>query len=420
MKIALVARHVCAPAAPSGLYAAEQAEHVADLGRALAALGHKVVIYGRKDAPGLPARESLAPGLTARYIKAGPPAPVPVGQPHEHVAEIANYLSAQWRKDMPDVVHAHHWTSGLAALAATRDLPIPVVQTFGSLGIAEQRHGVPGPIQSVRIRMETAVARSVTGVLAVTTDEAAEMAGLAIPGSKVKVVPCGADTSRFDPHRLRSRRHADLRLLHVGSLAEHAGLSTLLKALPDLPGTELVIAGGPDQDELESDIAYKKLGKLAAGLGVADRITFTGHVASKNLPALMSSADLFVSAASYEPYGAAAIRAMACGKPVVANAVGSHADAVVDGTTGLLVTPGRPEVLVRRLRDLLATPVKIMAFGIAAADRARSRYPWERIAAETVAVYERCQARQASTQALAGAPAHAQRTTSQARQGQAA
>ena len=419
MKIALVARHVCAPAAPSGLYAAEQAEHVADLGRALAAQGHKVVIYGRKDAPGMPDRESLAPGLTARYIKAGPPAPVPAGQLHRHVAEIAGHLSAQWRKDMPDIVHAHHWTSGLAALAATRDLPVPVVQTFGSLGVAEQRHGVPGPVQPVRIRMEAAVARSVAGLLAVTTDEAAEMAGFGIPGTKVKVVPCGADASRFDPHRLRSRRHADLRLIHVGSLAEHCGVSTLLKALPDLPGTELIIAGGPDQDELESDIAYKKLGKLAAGLGVAHRVTFTGHVAPKNLPALMSSADLFVSAARYEPYGAAAIGAMARGKPVVAYAVGGHADAVVDGTTGLLVTPGRPEMLVRRLRDLLATPVKIMAFGIAAADRAKSRYPWERMAAETVAVYERCQALP-TAQALSGAPAHAQRTTSQARRGQAA
>jgi len=420
MKIALVARHVCAPAAPVGLYAAEQAEHVADLGRALAAQGHKVVIYGRKDAPGMPDREQLAPGLTARYIKAGPPAPVPVGQLHQHAAEIARYLSAQWQKDTPDIVHAHHWTSGLAALAATRDLPVPVVQTFGSLGVAEQRHGVPGPIQSVRIRMETAVARSVAGLLAVTTDEAAEMAGFGIPGTKVKVVPCGADTSRFDPSRLRSRRRADLRLLHVGSLAEHAGLSTLLKALPELPGTELIVAGGPDQDELESDIAYKKLDKLAAGLGVANRVTFTGHVAQKNLPALMSTADLYVSAARYEPYGAAAIRAMACGKPVVANAVGGHADAVVDGTTGLLVPPGRPEVLVRRLRELLATPVKIMAFGIAAADRAKSRYPWERIAAETVAVYERCQSGRATAQALASAPAHAQRTASQARRGQAA
>src|SRR5215467_12947753 len=102
MKIALVARHVCAPAAPSDPYAAEQAAHVADLGRALAAEGHKVVLYGRKDAPGLPDREALAPGLTARYIKAGPPAPVPADRLASHIAEIAGHLTARWTKDAPD------------------------------------------------------------------------------------------------------------------------------------------------------------------------------------------------------------------------------------------------------------------------------------------------------------------------------
>ena len=420
MKIALVARHVCAPAAPSEPYAAEQAAHVADLGRALAAEGHKVVVYGRKDAPGLPDRETLAPGLTARYIKAGPPAPVPADQLARHVAAIAAHLAARWKKDAPDIVHAHHWTSGLAALAATRELPVPVVQSFGSLGVAEQRHGVPGPERGARIRMETAVARAVVGVLAATADEAAELTGFGVPGIRARIVPSGVDTSRFDPEGPRARRHADLRMLHVGSLADHAGLSTLLRALPELPGAELVIAGGPDQDELESDIAYKKLGKLAAGLGVADRVTFTGQVAVRSLPALMRSADLFVSAARYEPYGIAAIRAMACGKPVVAHAVGAHADAVVDGTTGLLVPPGRPELLVRRLRDLLATPVKVMAFGIAAADRATSRYPWERIATETVAAYERCLASQDPRPARPATLSSARRTVSLSRQGQAA
>jgi glycosyltransferase involved in cell wall biosynthesis len=390
MKIALVARHVTAQASLSDPYAPEQAAHVAGLGKALAAQGHNVVIYARKDAAGLPDRETLAPGLTVRYIKAGPPAPLPADQLPQHVADIGRYLAARWRKDTPDIVHAHHWTSGLAALLAAREVPVPIIQSFGSLGTAEQRYGVPGPRESARIRMETCIARSVTGVLAATSDEVRELSGLGIPASRVRVVPCGVDTGRLRSEGPTAKRQGDLRLLYVGSLAEHSGLDRLIKALPDLPEAELLVAGGPDQDELDSDIGYKKLGKLAAGLGVADRVTFTGRVSDKNLPALMRSADIFVSAARYEPYGAAAISAMACGKPVLAYAIGAFADAVIDGTTGLLLQPGRPELLVRRLRDLLATPMKLTAFGIAAADRARSRYSWERIATETVAAYERC------------------------------
>lgn len=390
MKIALVARHASAPATPSDPYAAEQADHVTGLGRALAAQGHTVVIYARKDAPGLPERETLAQGLTVRYIKAGPPAPVPADELPKYVADIGRYLAARWKKDTPDVVHAHHWTSGLAALLAAREHPVPIVASFGSLGTAEQRHGVPGPRDGARIRMEQAISRSVAGVIAATSGEVADLAAIGVPGSRVRIVPGGVDTARFSQEGPAAKKHADVRLLHVGTLGEHQGLDLLIRTLADLPGAELVIAGGPEPDELDSDITYKKLGKLAAALGVADRVTFTGHVPAKNLPALMRSADVFVSGARYEPLGSAAICAMACGTPVVANSVGAYADAVVDGTTGLLLSSGRPEALVRRLREALAMPMKLTAFGIAAADRARSRYPWERIAAETVAAYERC------------------------------
>ncbi len=421
MKIALVARHASAPATTADPYAAEQAAQVAGLGKALAALGHKVVIYARKDAPGMPDRETLAPGLIVRYIKAGPAAPLPADQLPQHVAEIGRYLAARWKKDTPDIVHAHHWTSGLAAMLAAREVPVPIVASFGSLGIAEQRHGVPGPQDSARIRMEACIGRSVAGVIAHTSDEVSDLAALGIPGTRVRIVPCGVDTSRFQPEGPAAKRQADLRLLHLGSLAEHQGLGKLLPMLADLPGAELVIAGGPDPDDLDSDIAYKKLGKLAAGLGIADRVTFTGQVTGKNLAALIRSADIFISTARYEPFGSAVLSAMACGKPVVASAVGSYADAVIDGTTGLLLPPGRPQLMIKRLRDLLATPMKLTGFGIAAADRARSRYPWERIAAETAAAYERCMAAPAATRpAAAQSLASARRPSAPADQRRAA
>jgi glycosyltransferase involved in cell wall biosynthesis len=320
---------------------------------------------------------------------------------------MGEYLAAHWKKDTPDIVHAHHWTSGLAAMLAAREVPVPIVATFGSLGIAEQRHGVPGPHDGARIRMEACIGRSVGGVVAHTSDEVRDLSRLGIPGTRARVIPCGVDTSRFQPEGPAARRHADLRLLHIGTLADHQGLDQLLRTLPDLPAAELVVAGGPEPADLDSDIACRKLGKLAAGLGVADRVTFTGQISDKNLPSLIRSADLFVSTARYEPFGSAALSAMACGKPIIANAVGGYADAVVDGTTGLLLPQARPQMLVKRLRELLATPMKLTGLGIAAADRARSRFPWERIAAETLGAYERCLAAPAiatpdRTQQLAG------------------
>ena len=79
---------------------------------------------------------------------------------------------------------------------------------------------------------------------------------------------------------------------------------------------------------------------------------------------------------------------MAGGVPVVAAAVGGIIDTVVDGSTGMLVPPRRPDALARALRKLLAEPFWREAYGTAGVDRARSRYSWERIASDTAAVYD--------------------------------
>ena len=124
-------------------------------------------------------------------------------------------------------------------------------------------------------------------------------------------------------------------------------------------------------------------------LGLTDRVIFTGAVGHGALPALLRSADLVVSTCQYEPSGTTSLQAMACGTPVLAPPVGGHMDAVVNGTTGILIPPGRPTVLAQRIRQLLAHPILIEAYGVAAADRAKSRYSWDRIADETLAVYEK-------------------------------
>jgi D-inositol-3-phosphate glycosyltransferase len=197
------------------------------------------------------------------------------------------------------------------------------------------------------------------------------------------------DTKKFKPAGRVAKRNHRPQLIAIGSLAEYRGLDKIMRCLVDLPTVELTIVGGPVAEHLDSDHGYRILGKLAAHLGIADRVRFAGHVSDDELPKLLRSADLLVSAARYEPQGIAAIRAMACGVPVIATSVGSYPDAVIDGTSGMLIPPSRPEMLGGRLHDLLSTPMRLAAFGIAACDRATSRYSWDRIASETVAAYER-------------------------------
>jgi hypothetical protein len=82
------------------------------------------------------------------------------------------------------------------------------------------------------------------------------------------------------------------------------------------------------------------------------------------------------------------VEAMACGTPVVASEDAALGDAIIHGNTGFLVPPAQPAALARRICQLLASPMLLEGYGIAAVSRVRSRYSWERIGQETLAVYE--------------------------------
>jgi glycosyltransferase involved in cell wall biosynthesis len=342
----------------------------------------------------VPERAKLAPGVSVEYV--GPAdSEADAGRSDDahllaQVAAFSQPLHERWSKDRPDVVHALRWTSGLAALSATRDLSVPVVQTFDSLGVAERRHRmIPAGVGTERIRLEPAIGRTVSAVMAGSSDEESDLTRLGIPRRSIRVVPCGVDTDEFSPEGPVYGRNDRRRLVTVADLAtEQEALGNLLRAVSKVPAVELVVAGGPPRDGLRSDLSYRRLAKLADSLDLSGRVFFSGEVGRADLPPLLRSADLFVSVSEYDPSAITSIQAMACGTPVIASAVGCQVDAVVDGTTGILVPPGRPALLAQKIRALLAHPMLLEAFSVAATDRARSRYSWDRIAHETLAVYD--------------------------------
>ena len=385
MKIALVAQH--ATLSPGdGAPQADEDIQLRELSRSLAANGHRVTVYAQRYDTSLPEQAELEPGVRVEYI--GHAGKLDESELLARVPDFSHPLRERWSRERPDVAHALRWTSGLAALAAARDLQIPVVQSFSSLGVAERRHHViPQTAGTERIRLEPAIGRSVTAVVAGSSAEESDLARLGVPRRSIKVIPCGVDTDEFTPEGPVANRTARPRLVTVAELHEHEALATLLQALAKVPGTELVIAGGPPRAELRGDLAYRRLAAIAEGLGVSGRVLFAGQLSRPALPPLLRSADLLVSVSEYDPSGMVSVEAMACGTPVIASAAGGQVDAVVDGTTGIMVPPGRPALLAHRIRQLLAHPMLLEAFSLAAADRARSRYSWDRIAQETLAVY---------------------------------
>jgi glycosyltransferase involved in cell wall biosynthesis len=386
-----------------------QDRRLASLVSALAEQDHDVTVYARRDSETEPEKSEPAPGVTVEHVPAGPAKQLPADSLASYAAEFGQHLARHWQDDAPDVAHAYFWTSGLAALAGARDLGVPVVQTFLSL-----QAGDPAPVAqqptraqptrahaarsqgrpaagggAARLRLEPVIARSVRAVLASSSSEMSTLARLGVRRDSVRLIPRGVDTGKFSPEGPVAHRGSRPRLLCVAPLAPNQGVDVAVRALADIPEAELVIAGGPDHGKLRGDKAYRALLRLASELNVRDRVIFQGSVSDTDLPALLRSADLLVDAPTGEPFATVALEAMACGTPVVASAIGSHLDTIIDGTTGLLVPPGRPGLIAQRIRTLLASPMLLEGFGIAAVDRARARYSWDRIGQETLAIYER-------------------------------
>jgi glycosyltransferase involved in cell wall biosynthesis len=303
-----------------------------------------------------------------------------------------------WVTARPDVVHAHFWMSGLASVEAAASLltPVPVLQTFHALGSVKRRHqGDADTSPAERIDLERGLCCDVSHVIATCSDEVFELRRLGVGSDAVSIVPCGVDTSQFSPDGPVAPRGDRKRLLVLGRLVQRKGQDDAVRALRLVPDAELVVVGGPPADRLASDPEVRRLWAIAAEAGVADRLVFTGSVARADVPGWVRSADVVLAVPWYEPFGITPLEAMACGRPVVATAVGGLQDSVVEGVTGDLVPPRDPERLGAVLAALLADDGRRAAYGTAGVRRAQERYRWSRVVADTETVYRQVLARRA-------------------------
>lgn len=390
MRIAMISEHASPLAHLGGVDAGGQNVHVAELSSALARRGHDVVVYTRRDDPHLPECVETEHGYSVVHVPAGPARVLPKDELLQYMYAFARFLDAQWVADRPDVAHGHFWMSGVATQRAARPHDIPTVQTFHALGLVKRLHqGLEDTSPDCRVSVEARIARDADWVTATSTDEVFELVRMGRARSQTSVVPCGVNIDTFTPDGPIAPRGDQPRIVSVGRLVPRKGFDTLIRALPRVPGAELVVVGGPAQADLADDPEAQQLQRLAAQLGVADRVRLLGAVTRHEMPALLRSADVVACTPWYEPFGIVPLEAMACGVPVVATAVGGIRDSVVDDVTGRLVPPKDPATLGDAIAALLDDRARRRALGAAGRERARARYTWDRVAADTERVYEK-------------------------------
>ncbi|OBF53310.1 glycosyl transferase family 1 [Mycobacterium sp. 852002-50816_SCH5313054-b] len=322
----------------------------------------------------------------AKVIRVGPRAAASPPEVLPYVAEWAQTLERLWASDAPDVVHAYGWLGGLAAQLAARRRGLPIVQSF--LGLAVTSRSASGdPPESERERIEPLLARGATWVTGESTADVDVLARWRHGRAQVSNLCSGVDVEQYSPVGPAAARNGLHRVLCLApNLLECNGFDIAIRALPKVLGAELVVAetaaGDPGRGE-----ARARLERLAAELGVSDRVRFAGRVGDDDLPALLRSVDVVACTPRRPPRATPVLQAMASGVAVVALPIGVLTDAVVDGVTGQVLSQRSPAALAVALRSLLAQSFHCESMGAAGRSRAVSRFTWDRIALDSLKIY---------------------------------
>jgi 1,2-diacylglycerol 3-alpha-glucosyltransferase len=293
-----------------------------------------------------------------------------------------------------EVIHTHHpILLGQTAARKAAELGLPLVFTFHTQ-YWEYTHYVPFPQETIQEFLKNAVHRWLS-------DFMQKCQHLIIPSESMRdilikdyglkdrytVIPTGTNLEPFlqaDGKALRKEQgwQNETVLISVGRLASEKNWDTLLHAFAQVyaerPDLRLVLIGdGPAKDSLQL---------LAAELGLAERVTFTGALPFDEIPRYLKAADAFSFASITETQGIVTIEAMAAGLPVVAVDGSGTRDILEHGKQGFLVE-NDPNALAKGIKKLLSDPGRVKRFSNNALKKAKT-FDVDQLGKQTISVYE--------------------------------
>ncbi|GAA4767413.1 glycosyltransferase family 4 protein [Novosphingobium ginsenosidimutans] len=243
------------------------------------------------------------------------------------VLPLVRRLHAEQKFNLVDAQFFH--PDGYAAVRIAAVLGLPVsIKARG----ADIQHWGRQRATAAQVRK---AGRRATGLLAVSNGLIDDMTALGMPREKITLHRTGLDADLFRPYDRRLCRDQlglprDKPVLAtVGALIPRKGQRYAIEALAKLPGAILLIAGKGDDEAM--------LHRLAAQLGVAERVRFLGAVPHAELPVLLNAADVLVLPSSSEGLANAWVEALACGTPVVTTPIPGAQELITDPDWGRLV-----------------------------------------------------------------------------------
>jgi glycosyltransferase involved in cell wall biosynthesis len=350
--------------------------HFADLSNALAARGHE--IYAAI-APSTPLRQELHAVALSNIIT------LPLRNALDLPSAIR--LARLAREKRIDILHTH----------MARDYPLAAL----AHALAPRSHlVVTRHVLFPLGRLTSMAIGSAARLIAVSEVVARTLrARRILPAHKIVVIPNGINFERFDTATRNLSRDDRRQTLSpsatflvgtVGELSAVKGQDNFIRAAAIVVArsphaVEFVIVG---EDASRTGDTRAQLQRLIAEHNLHGRVHLTGH--RDDVPEILASLDLFVSASRSEAFGLAIVEAMACDVPVVATATEGACEIIEDGTTGKLVPVNDVETLAVAILSLLENSHERGRMSTAARARVRERFSLTQMVEATEEVYNAC------------------------------
>lgn len=256
-------------------------------------------------------------------------------------------LAKHFKEQRTDIAHTHMYRSNTSGTAAARLGGVKVV--------ISHIHNVSHWDDRRQLLMDRRLSRFRDVII--TVSEAVRRDYLErtrVSAEKVVTLYNGVDIEPFRNARFDAEVAEDLGIQKgekvvsiIARLHEqkrHVDFLTMAaKVLEKIPNARFLIVGkGGLQEQLE---------QRAVELGISQRCIFTGH--RNDISQLLALSDVAVSCSDKEGFSLSLVETLAAGVPVVATNVGGNAEAIVDGQSGFIVPPRRPDLLAQHVAELL-------------------------------------------------------------------
>jgi glycosyltransferase involved in cell wall biosynthesis len=290
-----------------------------------------------------------------------------------------------------DLVHAHDWLVGDAAIALKHLFKIPLIATIHATEYGRY-NGLHTDTQRYIAGKEGTLVYNAWRVIVCTGYMRHEVhRALGAPWDKIDVVYNGirAEKKQRDPnfdYRAFRRQYAEDHekiVYYVGRMTFEKGVSVLLNAAPKVLAqtgakTKFVIIGGGNTDKLKQQSWH---------LGIWHHCYFTGFMSDENLDRFQTVADCAVFPSLYEPFGIVALESFAARVPVVVSDTCGFPEVVRHGQTGIVTRVNNPDSLAWGILEVLNHPEYAQELANNAYEDLEKRFHWANLASQTETVY---------------------------------